>query len=230
MPAAPPMPARSSATAGPTCGSPPSQPASWVPRMCTNGIPSPTSPRSIRTTSLTSPAVSSTKTTNRRLTRLGRALAYPATRGPWWTFLAFFRPEAPGPTARSHRRGGVMRTGLWLGRRLVPLLCILLPSVMTAQGVTRSGIHGLILDSEDNPLTSVSVVAVHLPSGTQYRAVSRAGGAYNLPNMRVGGPYRIRVTFIGFRPDTLTELSLDLGINQRLDFPLPPPAVQLGSE
>ena len=106
---------------------------------------------------------------------------------------------------------------------------LLFPAILAAQGVTTSGLHGLITDREGAPVLQASILAVHLPSATQYRAVSRSAGAYNIPNMRVGGPYRIRVTLIGYRPDTLTELSLDLGVNQRLDFRLWPQAVQLAA-
>ena len=60
-----------------------------------------------------------------------------------------------------------------------------------------------------------------MPSGTQYRAVSRSSGAYTLPNVKVGGPYRITATFLGFEPRTTEDVFLNLGETRRVDFRLP---------
>ena len=59
--------------------------------------------------------------------------------------------------------------------------------------------------------------------------MARSGGVYNIPNMRVGGPYRVVVTLIGYRPDTAQDVSLNLGQDLRLDFRLTAQAVQLAA-
>lgn len=106
-------------------------------------------------------------------------------------------------------------------------LALAIPAVLRAQGVTTSAIHGLVTSPDGTPIVQASVTAVHLPSATQYRAVSRQGGAYNIPNMRVGGPYRVTVTMIGYQPDSIGDVSLELAQNLRLDFRLQPQAVRL---
>ena len=65
------------------------------------------------------------------------------------------------------------------------------PAPLLAQGVTTAAITGLITSDTGTPLDEASISAVHLPSGTQYRGAARSGGAYSLPNLRVGGPYRL---------------------------------------
>jgi hypothetical protein len=107
---------------------------------------------------------------------------------------------------------------------------VLLPATLTAQGVTTAAINGIVSDAaavEGGALTDASVVAVHAPSGTTYRAQTRAGGVYNIPNMRVGGPYHITATAIGFEPRTDTVPNLNLAENRRTDFRLSRQAVQL---
>ena len=98
---------------------------------------------------------------------------------------------------------------------------------LVAQGVTTASLTGLIASEQGPPIVQANVLAVHLPSGTQYRAVARAGGAYTIPNMRVGGPYRVTVSYIGYQPKTENEVFLSLGQSLRLDFKLAPQAVQL---
>lgn len=109
------------------------------------------------------------------------------------------------------------------------LLCgaLALSSALLAQGVTTAEMHGFVTAPDGSPLARATVLAVHLPSNTIYRALVRTGGAYNLPNMRVGGPYRVVVTLIGYRPDTAQDVSVSLGQNLRQDFRLQAQAVQL---
>ena len=109
------------------------------------------------------------------------------------------------------------------------LLCVFLciPAALPGQGVTTAALSGVVADQTGSPLTDANVVAVHVPSGTQYRAVTRAGGAYNIPGMRVGGPYRVTATRIGYRAHTEENVSLALGQDLRVDFRLEAQAVQL---
>ena len=95
------------------------------------------------------------------------------------------------------------------------------------QGVTTSALTGTVTSSDGQPITSANVVAVHLPSGTQYRAVVTSSGRYNLPNLRVGGPYRITATSIGYEPRSENDITLALGQSSRVDFRLNRAAVTL---
>jgi hypothetical protein len=116
--------------------------------------------------------------------------------------------------------------------RALPLFVVLAllslrPGSLAAQGVTTSSINGRVTDSEGNPLAEATVVAVHVPSGTRYRAVVRSGGAYDLPNLRVGGPYTITATFIGMEQGVKRDVILELGQAYRADFALVRRAVEL---
>ena len=112
-------------------------------------------------------------------------------------------------------------------RSLLPLALLITPTILAAQGVTTSTLSGLVTSSDGPAPPEAIVVAVHLPSGTQYRAVTRAGGVYNIPNMRIGGPYKVTVSSIGFQPKVEDNVFLSLGQTFRLDFKLIRQAVQL---
>src|SRR5436853_6161782 len=99
---------------------------------------------------------------------------------------------------------------------LCAFLCF--PALLHGQGVTTAAMSGVVLDQNGSPLADANVVALHVPSGTQYRAVTRTGGAYNIPNMRVGGPYRVTATRIGYRAHAQENLFLTLGQELRADF------------
>jgi hypothetical protein len=97
-----------------------------------------------------------------------------------------------------------------------------------AQGVTTGNLAGIVTDSLGNPVANANVLAVHLPSGTQYRAIARGSGTYTIPNVRVGGPYRLTASFLGFQPVTRENVFAALGETQRTDFRLARAAAQLG--
>lgn len=123
-----------------------------------------------------------------------------------------------------------------LSAATVPLLLLLLcslalPRAVAAQGVTTAAVNGIVTDSAaGDPVSGATVVAVHIPTGTQYRTIARSGGAYTLPNVRVGGPYRVTATFLGFEPRSTNDVFLNLGETRRLDFRLPRAAVQLAGQ
>ncbi|WP_179862175.1 TonB-dependent receptor [Longibacter salinarum] len=95
------------------------------------------------------------------------------------------------------------------------------------QGVTTATMRGQVTDDTGEPLPGANVIAVHEPSGTQYGTTSNPNGRFTLPNMRVGGPYRLRVTFVGYEPYTQTGLTLDLNQVYELDVELRPGTEEL---
>ena len=112
-------------------------------------------------------------------------------------------------------------------RILVLAFLLLIPSALQGQGVTTSAINGFILDDAGQPVAQARVVATHVTSGTQYSAIARSSGAYTIPNMRIGGPYRITVSFVGYEPKIQENINLNLGQNFRQDFVLVRRVVEL---
>lgn len=85
--------------------------------------------------------------------------------------------------------------------------------------VTTSSITGIIKDAK-GVLPGATVVATHVPSGSVYSTVSRATGQFTIPNMRVGGPYTLKITFVGYAPKTINDLVLNLGEPLKVDITL----------
>ena len=83
--------------------------------------------------------------------------------------------------------------------------------VLTTLGqVTTSGISGRITGGTES-LPGAAIVAVHVPSGTQYGTTTNAEGRFSIQGMRTGGPYTVDVSFVGYSKATLTEINLSLG-------------------
>jgi Carboxypeptidase regulatory-like domain len=88
-------------------------------------------------------------------------------------------------------------------------LALMASPLLFAQ-ITTSSITGVVKNTSDEPLVGATVVATHLPSGTKYTTVSRTGGVINIANMRVGGPYLIEISFVGFEVEKYENVFLQL--------------------
>lgn len=101
------------------------------------------------------------------------------------------------------------------------------PEPLAGQGVTTAGIRGFVTSDRGEPLEGANITATHVPSGVTYSTVSRAAGAYTIPNMRVGGPYTVRVTLIGYEPAEQQDIFLSLGTDFQQSFELATRAIEV---
>ncbi|XLS30457.1 carboxypeptidase regulatory-like domain-containing protein [Flavobacteriaceae bacterium M23B6Z8] len=86
--------------------------------------------------------------------------------------------------------------------------------------ITTSNIRGLVLDDQGEPMLGANVLAVHTPTGTKYGAATNEDGRFNLLNLRVGGPYTLTVSYIGFKEQVLSNISLSLGQTYNVELKL----------
>lgn len=93
--------------------------------------------------------------------------------------------------------------------------------------VTTSGMNGRVTTEQDEPIAGVVIIALHVPSGTEYVTASDAKGYYNLQNMRPGGPYRVTAKMLGFRTVVTEGIRIALGDNYLLDIKMPEEAIGL---
>jgi hypothetical protein len=104
--------------------------------------------------------------------------------------------------------------------RILQLFILMLLGLGVQAQVTTSAINGLITDTKNEPMIGATVVALHVPSGTTYGAVTREDGRFNLPGLRVGGPYKITVSYVGYSEASDENVFLNLGqtftINKQL--------------
>jgi len=83
---------------------------------------------------------------------------------------------------------------------------------------TTSSIKGIVKGSDSELLPGATIQAVHSPTGSKYSALSNADGRFNILNMRIGGPYKIVVTFVGYQTQEFNDVYLDLGKVFNLDI------------
>ena len=106
---------------------------------------------------------------------------------------------------------------------------MLVAVVCTAMAqVTTSALSGKVAMAADGePVIGATVQAVHEPSGTRYTTVTNVDGRYAIQGMRVGGPYKVSVSYIGYNKKEFTGITLQLGETYNLNAKMSEDASQL---
>lgn len=86
--------------------------------------------------------------------------------------------------------------------------------------VTTSGVNGKVTGKSGESLPGATVLLIHVPSGTQYGTTTDLNGFYRLPNVNVGGPYTLKVSYVGYETFTKENIYLTLGQYSRINVDL----------
>ena len=106
-------------------------------------------------------------------------------------------------------------------RRLGCLLIMIFFCVTSfAQGITTAEIYGRVVDLSGEFLPGASVYVEHHPTGTRVGTVSDDNGFFRMPNLSVGGPYSLNVSFVGYTTFVENDLFLSLGQSYEVTVPL----------
>ena len=101
---------------------------------------------------------------------------------------------------------------------LLSVLIIGVANVARAQ-ITTSVVSGKVTDQKGVTLPGVTVTVLNTSTGTRYGAQTNADGRYTIANVNPGGPYTVSASFVGFKKDERTDITLSLG-STTLNFAL----------
>ena len=104
-------------------------------------------------------------------------------------------------------------------RFLLALFALVAAMTATAQSTTAS-LQGFVTDGNGKPLVGATVVAIHLPTETTYGTITDANGEYRLQGLRVGAPYAVEFSFVGYKSKKIADLALSLGEKRIIDAQL----------
>src|SRR5205809_2946839 len=95
------------------------------------------------------------------------------------------------------------------------------PRPVSAQTLTTGTISGTVVDQQGAVLPGVTISALHQPTGTEYSAVTDGQGRFQIPNVRVGGPYAVAASLSGFKDQNERGLNVALGEDRAIEFKMP---------
>jgi len=96
-------------------------------------------------------------------------------------------------------------------KKIITLLFFVLSLHSVVGQTTTSSIKGIVKVSTGETLPGASILAIHTPTGSKYSAASNVDGRFSMLNMKIGGPYKVVVSFVGFKSQEINDVYLDLG-------------------
>jgi hypothetical protein len=106
---------------------------------------------------------------------------------------------------------------MYMIKRLLLSAITILTVVFSYAQETTSQILGSVSDGKTG-LGGATVVALHTPTGTKYTTTTRKDGRFNLDGLRVGGPYTLTVSYVGFKTENQENIFLTIGQDFATDF------------
>jgi len=115
-------------------------------------------------------------------------------------------------------------------RKLTFLLLFFIFSAVTVTSFaqeTTATLNGKVTDETGAPVSGASISIKHEPTGYVTYAQSNTKGFFIVPNLKVGGPYTITITFVGFKEEKQSDVTLTLGENPDFTVALKHTAAEL---
>lgn len=105
--------------------------------------------------------------------------------------------------------------------RIIILTIISLWSAININAqITTTAINGRVTDTNNEPIIGATIIAIHELSGTRYGTITNADGRYTIQGMRVGGPYKVVISYIGMKSNEINGITLQLGVTFKHDVKL----------
>lgn len=108
---------------------------------------------------------------------------------------------------------------------LMAMVMMFASSVMAQ--ITTSSMNGKVT-ADGESVIGATIEAVHTPSGTRYTSVTNEKGMFAINGMRVGGPYEVKISYIGYTTKVMKDITLQLAETYNLNTSLTEDAQQLG--
>ncbi len=103
---------------------------------------------------------------------------------------------------------------------LMPVLIFLAFFPTLSAQVTTATLSGLVKSTKGDVLGSATVTVEYPDAGIIQTLSTRSDGRFTVPNLRVGGPYKVSVNYVGYHPTVTEDIFLELGLNNTVEITL----------
>jgi hypothetical protein len=105
-------------------------------------------------------------------------------------------------------------------RTLLLLIILLVPVLLRSQTASSAFLQGNVVDADGSGIPRAHIELLYVPTGTTYRVAAGEDGHYLIAGVRVGGPYTLRISHIGFGSQLRRGLFFRSYENARVDVVL----------
>ncbi|MCX6315192.1 MAG: carboxypeptidase regulatory-like domain-containing protein [Sphingobacteriales bacterium] len=103
---------------------------------------------------------------------------------------------------------------------LLAIFAVLFSTIGVFAQETSSTLNGNINDEKGLAIAGATITAIHIPTGISSTTQTNKKGLFSIPNLKAGGPYTVKVTFVGYQEEKMENLNLILGNNPDINIGL----------
>ncbi|MES2265555.1 MAG: carboxypeptidase regulatory-like domain-containing protein [Bacteroidota bacterium] len=96
-------------------------------------------------------------------------------------------------------------------KKIYLIILTLLVTITANAQITTAVISGKVVDAKGVTMPGVTVSVLNTSTGTRYGSQTNADGRYTIPNVNPGGPYTLSASFVGYKKDEHSDITLSLG-------------------
>jgi carboxypeptidase family protein len=93
--------------------------------------------------------------------------------------------------------------------------------------VTTATLSGIVKNKKNEALSNATVNVQFAEAGIQLTVLANAVGQFTIPNLRVGGPYKITASYVNYETGSVDNVFLELGQNNFVELSLEEKAREL---
>jgi hypothetical protein len=109
------------------------------------------------------------------------------------------------------------RLNLLLSGFLIPVFFLLSFYTDSYAQVTTATLSGFVKDTKGAALASATVTIEFADAGIKQVVTTKSDGRFTIPNLRVGGPYKVVVEHVSYQKVTTDNVVLELGLNNSIE-------------
>ncbi len=98
-----------------------------------------------------------------------------------------------------------------------------------SQGITTASLNGKVVDKTGAPISYATVLAIHTPTGTQYGTTTSEDGLFYIRNMKIGGPYTVKISFVGYKTEEIKGIYLELNKTANINVVLKESSININT-
>ena len=89
------------------------------------------------------------------------------------------------------------------------IIFLLIACVQANAQVTTATISGIVKDPQGKPLSGATVLIEFPDAGIRQSLVTKDDGRFTVPNLRVGGPYKVTIKHVSYSEKGSSDIFLD---------------------
>ena len=105
-----------------------------------------------------------------------------------------------------------------INRSILSVTLVIFSTTTLFSQVTTATLTGIVKNKKNDALSNATVNVQFAEAGIQLNVLANAAGQFTIPNLRVGGPYKITASYVNYETRSVDSVYMELGQNNFVEL------------